>query len=170
MSKEISRLWAMCWSFLRPWYVLILFATFFSTIPLHAETVTWISDTSGDWNTVANWSPNKVPTAADDVVIDRPTAAITVTISSGDQAAKSVSCNESLRITAGSLTLTQQASQVSGSFTISGGARLIVSGATAKFTATGAASINNGRFFVRNGAVVSLPGATSYDTRGLGPT
>ena len=31
----------------------------------HAETVTWTDTAGGTWSTPANWSPNKVPVAAD---------------------------------------------------------------------------------------------------------
>lgn len=36
-----------------------------------APTITWAGAASGDWNTAANWSPVRVPDAADHVLVDR---------------------------------------------------------------------------------------------------
>jgi len=51
--------------------VLILCFTMLSgwVEPVSADTCTWTGVLSSSWNTAANWSPVKVPTASDDVII-----------------------------------------------------------------------------------------------------
>src|SRR4051812_28471258 len=46
-------------------------------------TVSWTNPAGGAWNAGTNWSTGVVPTAVDDVVIDVPSASVTVTHSTG---------------------------------------------------------------------------------------
>jgi len=123
----------------------------------------WWNDTSGDWNTLANWNSGQVatvpvsgtgqvapigtqtvPTARlpgaagsgptsgqnDTVLLDRPTAAITVTLGSGTHNIRKLYLRETLNVTGGSLTAnyvpvaesTPMSVQVSGTMSVSGGA------------------------------------------------
>ena len=84
------------------------------------STVDWISTTSGDWNNAANWSTESVPGPSDDVVIDVSGASPTITIDSGNQSVNSLSTNDPLVLSGGSLTVAAQ-STIGGSFTLSGG-------------------------------------------------
>src|SRR5262245_5070894 len=47
------------------------FATFAWLLPLQASAapVAWTNASGGDWSVAGNWSPNAVPTAADNVFI-----------------------------------------------------------------------------------------------------
>ena len=49
-------------------------------------TYSWTTGENGDWNTAADWSPNGLPGAGDDVTIDAPatSGAYTVTIAAGE--------------------------------------------------------------------------------------
>lgn len=84
--------------------------------------VTWVADTDGFWDVASNWQDdlgvNRVPSALDDVTIDRA-ADITVTVRSGTQSINSLNSSETLAITGGTLELTE-ASSVS-TLTMSGG-------------------------------------------------
>jgi autotransporter-associated beta strand protein len=104
----------------------------------------WMSDTSGNWTTLSsstwnsyNADPNQVggasrlPAGNDTVIIDRPSAAITVTLGSGNQSVRKLVTKETLNITGGSLTVTYVPGsggasdlpmEIAGAMTISGGA------------------------------------------------
>ncbi|MCB9913331.1 MAG: hypothetical protein H6827_10065 [Planctomycetes bacterium] len=41
-------------------------------VSLHAGLVTWTNSSGGDWSVPANWKPNQVPDASDDVAITSP--------------------------------------------------------------------------------------------------
>jgi autotransporter-associated beta strand protein len=103
----------------------------------HLVPAVWVSNSSGDWNTLANWNSGQTPVApvqgpgqvprygpmtlpnprlpgADDaannvvgandtVVLDRPTANITVTLSTGEHFIRRLFVREKLDITGGSL-------------------------------------------------------------------
>jgi hypothetical protein len=53
------------------------------------STVEWVSPTSGNWNPRSNRNTGTVPGPNDDVVIN-PSAALTVTIDSGNQSVNSL--------------------------------------------------------------------------------
>ena len=52
--------------------------------------IAWISDDDGDWNDAANWNTGEVPGPNDIVILDRKTANVTVTLSSGDVQVRSL--------------------------------------------------------------------------------
>jgi RHS repeat-associated protein len=60
------------------------------TIQVEQAAITWIGG-DGDWYDPANWSIGTVPTANDDVTVDRPTENITITFSEGEPVARSLS-------------------------------------------------------------------------------
>src|SRR5262249_40948959 len=83
-------------------------------------TVTWNVDANGFWDVASNWGTGVVPGAGDDVVIDRGTANPIVTIRSGAQSVHSLTSNEALVISGGSLT-EAAASAMNNGLTLSGG-------------------------------------------------
>jgi hypothetical protein len=85
---------------------------------------TWLRPVGGDWDDPANWSDGRVPTRADDVFI--PFRGITVTHAmSTDDAARSLSSEAAIDLSAGSLTLAPTfppaSSRIDNLFTVSGG-------------------------------------------------
>src|SRR6188508_677385 len=66
--------------------------------------VTWINPGGGDWNVGANWSGGAVPTALDDAVIG---SGVVVSYSSQIGSVHSVSCDGSLVLSGGILTIVQ---------------------------------------------------------------
>ncbi len=86
-------------------------------------TVTWVGG-SGDWDNAANWRDdqmvNRLPTSADDAVID--VSGITVTHASGKDAVGSLTVNDPFTLSGGSLTVLRQLQvQNNNTFTLSGG-------------------------------------------------
>src|SRR4030095_9781884 len=89
----------------------------------------WVTNSSGEWTALANWNSGQTPTApvqgpgpvagggtlilptnrrpgsGATVVLDRPSANITVTLASGVQTIRKLYVRETLNITGGSLTL-----------------------------------------------------------------
>lgn len=118
----------------------------------------WWHDGSGDWTTLTNWNsgqqpvapvtgPGQVPPVAttplptpslpsvnDTIILERPSADVTVTLSSGNHQIRKLYARESLNITGGSLTInyvpswdsTPIAAQFSSPVSLSGGATLAV--------------------------------------------
>jgi hypothetical protein len=86
-----------------------------------AATVQWAVDANGNWSTAANWSSNpNLPSPSDDVVIDRPGYSILVTHSGGTDSVNSLTCNEGLTLSGGTLSLANNSS-VNGTFLFTGG-------------------------------------------------
>jgi subtilisin-like proprotein convertase family protein len=99
-------------------------------------------DAGGDganWTDALNWSNNVLPSSSDDVVIDVP-GVQTIQLISGTQSIRSLSSQENLTITGGSLSITQP-SVVNGSLTVSGGGTLNLGNS---LTAAGAVSVATG--------------------------
>ena len=118
----------------------------------------WMNDSDGQWTTLLNWNSGQTPVAPvpgpnqltpvgtqtlptprlpytnDTVILDHPSAAITVTLASGAQNIRKLYMREALNITGGSLTInyipssdsTPIAAQFSGPVTLSGSASLSV--------------------------------------------
>lgn len=127
--------------------------------------IQWNSDESGFWDDPANWSPQQVPGAGDDVTIDRPNANPMIFVRDS-QTAGSLTSRESLavtggrlqvngtsRIEAGALTLDASELAVGGTLTVAEGAQLLWHSGHV----TGNGLINQG--------VVTLDGVGSGDTR-----
>ncbi len=134
--------------------------TAFDVLP---GTIVWISDESGDWDDPSNWSEGQVPTANDDVFIDRVGSDITVTVS-GFSAARSLRSSEDMEIP-GRLTLTGP-SQADASFTVNPDGQLFVSGANGSFVANANTTIHGGSLFATAGGQINLPNVTSYSHAG----
>lgn len=82
----------------------------------------WMSDASGNWSDAAKWNSNPgLPAAIDRVIINRPNAAVTVTLAGGNHAVRSLQSNEAFLQTGGTLTV-QQYTRLAGPSTFSGGA------------------------------------------------
>ncbi len=86
--------------------------------PAAACTVSWNTDSDGDWNTASNWSTGLVPGTGDDVCIDRISASPVITLST-DASVHSLSNNESIRWFGGTLSVTVGATNT-GLITLAG--------------------------------------------------
>ncbi len=129
----------------------------------YAATVTWISDADGNWSDGANWSTGTPPQEGDDVVIDRPTVDVTVTISNQTEASvRTLDCQENLHLNLSGLTVTNIA-DVWGEFRLNY-SLLTVEGGAASFTAHGPTNIDQALFYVNGGGQAALPNATSYSS------
>ncbi len=132
-----------------------------------ASVISW--DGGGDgtnWHHPQNWSGDVVPAATNDVVITLPGDAV-ITITNGVVTLRSLQCDESLSLRAGTLTLTNGPSQVLGAFTLATRSTFVVRGSNATFTGAGPVSMDGANLTVQNGAVLTLPGLLNYaDTSG----
>lgn len=148
---------------------LIFIVTFlFSISNAQAATVSWNVDTSGDWSVAANWSGGVVPGTNDDVIIDRPNATVTVTISSGTRTVKSVNTTDDLVVNNGAtLVVTAGASVLGGGFNLNGGALLKSQGLTTTFTVNGASNLTDGRLWSFGGGDITFTNLTTYSFSGL---
>lgn len=145
------------------------------------DAVRWNVDASGDWGTASNWNTGTVPTLSDSVVIDRPAGTYAVTVSGGDQAARTVTCEENLVLANGFLTvsgdllvhagLSLAGGRLVGATVLSGPATVATysSGCTLNGVVLGAElspAIANAGLYVENGltlqgGTVNLSGAAS---------
>jgi hypothetical protein len=83
---------------------------------LAPATVTWINPAGGDWATVANWSDgtvNRLPGSTDDAVIPDLAGTPLITHASGSDSIRSLTCQESLSISSGTLTIGATSSTIS---------------------------------------------------------
>jgi hypothetical protein len=85
-----------------------------------AAAVTWTSPSNDSWNDPASWSSSpSLPGLADDVLISQPSP-VTVTLDYGNQTVNSLTDNNTLTLTGGSLAVTTTL-QVNGTFNLQGG-------------------------------------------------
>ena len=115
------------------------------------------------WSNAANWSGNHVPGTTDDVVInavDSPT--ITVDSSAGNVTVHSLTTNDPLSITGGSLTVTSS-STLSDGLSMTAGS-LVATGSGTTFAVSGPTTVSGGgaSLFASAGATLSLPNLTGY--------
>ncbi|MBI5755929.1 MAG: tandem-95 repeat protein, partial [Nitrospirae bacterium] len=104
------------------------------------DTVNWITNANGLWQTAGNWSTGVLPGPSDDVCIDVP-GDITVTHSQGADSISSLRSNEAIVLSGGSISIANSA-VLSGALTLSGG------------TLTGAANvISLGLFTITSGTL-----------------
>jgi hypothetical protein len=102
-------------------------------------TATWMNSAGGDWSVASNWTSGSVPGSDEDVVIDVPSALVTITHSTGIDTVRSLVSNEILILSGGSLSV-KTTVQVTNTFTLSGGTladATIVTGTTLKGTGSG---------------------------------
>ena len=123
------------------------------TLPFTAFVNTWSGGVSAAWEDPANWGRGAVPTASDDVVIDVPGTVATITVSSGTQAAHSMTTNEDLTLSGGSLSL-DAPSTIGGALTLSGG------------TLAGAGNVTANGGFNWTSGTVSGTGSNTLTTNG----
>jgi subtilase family serine protease len=121
-----------------------------------AEIKTWDGGAGTNlWSTAANWSPDGVPTAADDVVIDLP-GALTIVVSGGNAAA-SIQCAETLQLTSGTLTVSGDSTcaglAFTGSATLTGAGDVVV---TDSFTWLIGAMTGTGTTIIQPTATMNL--------------
>jgi alpha-L-arabinofuranosidase len=86
------------------------------------STVSWISGTSGNWNTAANWSTGAVPGAADDVVINQGSS-VTVTLASSTSVHSISLTGATLDVTSGTLAVAANSSNA-GALQVDPGAQV----------------------------------------------
>ena len=126
------------------------------------------------WHDANNWNPDGVPQAADDVIIDVP-GTITVTFSTGTSTINSLTCQENLTFTGGTLILTTTA-VMHGAATLNGGT---LQGGTWDLTAgslsatansanrlTGV-TVNGDLTLSAGNAQVKIEGGTTFETAHL---
>ena len=88
----------------------------FTIVP---ATTVWINPAGGFWDVASNWDTGVVPGKFDDVLVDNAGVA-TITYRSGTTEIRSLSSNNPLVITGGTLTVAQTV-QVNNTFTLAGG-------------------------------------------------
>jgi hypothetical protein len=88
--------------------------------------VSWISQFSGNWEDPSNWSTHRVPTADDDVTIDKPGVTVTQGLVSGFRV-HSLTSTDAIVIKAGLLAFTTDSS-IANTLTIAPNAGLDVNG------------------------------------------
>ena len=119
-----------------------------SAAVLWADTITWTNASGGDWNVADNWSPNRVPRAADTALVNTPGAYIVNVTNSAEAASLTVGGApgaQALQVTGTTLTATTTAingtltatnGTLNGAFTVNGGGALIESGSAFSGTVT----------------------------------
>ena len=133
----------------------------FLATSLFSVEVQWISGSGGDWNDSANWSTAPLlPGIADDVIIDVPSAEVTVNYNAGTSQILSLNSKDDVSISGGTLRLTgNSVSEVAGRFTMND-STLSINGSN--FSATGPTSISNAVLDTRAGQL-RLPNLMSYE-------
>ncbi|MDM4017699.1 hypothetical protein, partial [Roseiconus lacunae] len=106
-----------------------------------------------NWSTPENWIGNQIPASGDEVTIDDARSIEVVYDIEEPLSIASLNLSESLKLTAGGLT-------VAGTTVIQPNRTLTVDGA--ELLAEGPAQIDTTSLYVRNGGELRLPGATSY--------
>ncbi|WP_163981369.1 hypothetical protein, partial [Roseiconus lacunae] len=106
-----------------------------------------------NWSTPENWIGNQIPASGDEVTIDDARSIEVVYDIEEPLSIASLNLSESLKLTAGGLT-------VSGSTVIDANRNLTVDGAS--FLAQSTTTFDTTSLFVSNGGVLRLLGATSY--------
>ncbi|MBL9119770.1 MAG: hypothetical protein JNL80_07645, partial [Phycisphaerae bacterium] len=135
-------------------------AVLLTASPALGETKVWDGGAgTNSWHDATNWSPDGVPTTADDVVIDAP-GPLTVTVNNS-ATALTLTCSNGISILSGSLSLADASTchdfQQSGG-SLAGAGTLAVTGS---FAWSKGSMDGPGATVVMPGASVSLAGTTS---------
>ncbi|MCX5650800.1 MAG: hypothetical protein NTU45_05355, partial [Planctomycetota bacterium] len=132
----------------------------------HAVEKTWDGGAgTANWHDAANWSPDGIPAAADDVVIGSGPAEVVYTSTAGDRTVATLSCSTVLRITSGTLRVSSGGT-ISGRLTMTGGSFCpgFSSGTPLDLTGTNNSVANAtllcGTLRVASGATLSLASST----------
>src|SRR5437763_12652622 len=83
-------------------------------------TVNWTNPAGGAWDIAGNWDLGRLPAAGDDVVINVPTADVTITHATGSDSIHSLTSSEKFNLSGGTLDVATTV-QESNNFTLSGG-------------------------------------------------
>jgi hypothetical protein len=92
-----------------------------ATVFVNPHTVTWVNSAGGDWGTASNWSTGAVPGPTDAAVINLGANTFTVTHAAGADSVYSLTSQDAISFTAGSLSFSS-ASAINNTLTVSGGA------------------------------------------------
>ncbi len=141
--------------------VLALIFSFVVTIA-RGQPIAWSG--GGDqtsWNNPLNWVGGVVPVSTNEVVITSGSG-VQVAISSA-VTVRSLLCAKALTISAGSLTVTSDASTIQGPFTMTGVTTLIAIGTNTTLTVSGSANIDDENLQVYGGASMTFPTLTAYN-------
>lgn len=138
----------------------VMMSMCFQQSPLHSSDVQWTSNRSGEWHDAANWSTAPLlPGLTDDVIIDVPSAEVSVDYNTGTSQILSLQSTDDFSISGGTLRITgDSASQVSGRFTMNN-STLSLNGST--FAASGPTSISNAVLDTRAGEL-RVPNLSEY--------
>ena len=146
-------------------FLMVLFVCLFSNV-LSAQTNTFIANTSGNWNSGANWSLNLVPTNIHDVVIP---SGLTATINA-NAVCKSLAISGSIIVGSNN---TDRNLTVSGNVTVNVGAIFKSAGNGGNSLAIGGNLVNNGTFDMNINAAdtdVNFYGTSGQTINGVGTT
>ncbi len=137
--------------------LLIACLTCFKALTASAADLVWTNTAGGNWTTAANWSPNQVPSIADDVFITN-NGSYTVTMTPGSYSANSVVIGGGL----GSQSLTIGTINGSYSFTLNTSGFINSNGqlSLSRGTMTGNANITNAGVFNWTEGTMSGSGQT----------
>jgi hypothetical protein len=128
-----------------------------------SQSVSWSGNGDGmSWTNAQNWVGQQVPGPSANVFITN-SAGRTVVISS-TVSVESILCSNALTISNGSLTVTAGSSSLQGTLTVANGASVSASGEGTTLASGGPVDIGNASLYVSGGAVLSLPGAVSFQT------
>lgn len=136
--------------------------------PLQAATLDWSGATNSDWGTATNWTPNGVPTSADDLVFGLAPAVTSLTLSAGSLA-NSLRFSKNYTLAGGNLALTSGGIWVGGGSVSIDGTDLTGAGGLQK-TGIGllrllSANSYTGNTLISNGTVaISSSAALGADT------
>src|SRR5947209_4983910 len=83
-------------------------------------TINWTNTAGGAWNVAGNWDLGRLPAAGDDVVIDVPSADVTITHATGSDSIHSLTTSEKFNLSGGTLSVAATV-RASDTFTLSGG-------------------------------------------------
>ena len=128
--------------------------------------ITALWDGGGDgvsWNDALNWSGNIVPGEFDNVLIDVSVDETTIVHPSGDTIVNSLQLIGNFDLSGGTLTVLAN-SVIDGDLTVGADREIIADGNNLNFSVTGAAAIDQARITAANGATISMPAATSFQS------
>jgi hypothetical protein len=117
--------------------------------------VKWVSDTSGNWDTVSNWG-SALPTAADIVTIDFANITVSITSGGAPAVAYSLTSSATMDIIGGTLTTVASAS-FSGAFDESSGT-FTAGGRGATFSTNADVNLTGGVMDATAGATLNMGG------------
>ncbi len=126
------------------------------------QPVVWSGNGDGtSWTDAQNWVGQQVPGPTSTVFITN-LAGGTVIISS-DVTVESILCSNALTISSGWLMVTNGASSLQGTLTVSNGGLLLADGGGTTLTSGGLVNLDGANLRAAGGAIMSLPGVSEYN-------